>query len=323
MRPGELVGAVSAGICIYLITFMFIVAKPVTLGETARYFEYKAHYLASLHGRRKIAIFAGSNGRYSHRCETIAAVSGIPCANLSTAAGSDLRWMISAYWPYLEKGDVLYMPLEYWPALAPGAKVGNEAPYVVRHQHSWLPKYSLSQLPFALFYFDFRYFVSSLGEMLLARGGYQRRTSVLTMTPEGDERGATRERAAEYGSVIRGIPPHEVRLEEYYNAGAVAELAAILDTARDKGVIEVGGLPTVFEDSVISAAVLNRLRDLYAQHGACFLVLPNQSKYPRSAFFDTPEHLQEPFQIAHSTVLAPRLAGISRTSTCPRESVEP
>jgi hypothetical protein len=317
MRPRELIFAMLAGIVLYLITFLYIVAKPLTIGEAGRYNDYKAHYLASLRGQRKIVIFAGSNGRYSHRCETVAALTHIPCANLSTAAGSDLDWMMSSYWSYLEKGDVLYMPLEYWPLLAPGATVGNEAPYVVRHQHGWLSKYSPSQLPFALFYFDCRYLISAIGEMLLTSRGYQPRTSVLTMTEQGDERGVTADKAAPYRSFIQDIPTRVVRLDVYDDAESLRALSAVIDEARAKGLIVVGGLPTVFEDTQVPATVLNRLRDIYEREGACFLVLPNLSKYPRSEFFDSAYHLQEKYQIAHSATLAPILAEISRTAACP------
>ena len=319
VRPKELIFALLGGIVIYLITFLYIVAKPLTIGEAGRYNDYKAHYLASLRGQRKIAIFAGSNGRYSHRCETIAALTHIPCANLSTAAGSDLDWMMSPYWPYLEKGDVLYMPLEYWPLLAPGATVGNEAPYVVRQQHDWLGRYSLSQLPFALFYFDCRYLISAIGEMLLASRGYQTRTSVLTMTEQGDERGVTRDKADPYRSFIHDIPTRVVRLEAYDDPESLRALSAVIDEARAKGVLVVGGLPTVFEDTQVTAIVLNRLRDIYERRGACFLVLPNLSKYPRSDFFDSAYHLQEKYQMAHSATLAPILAEISRTAACPKK----
>lgn len=314
----ELVLAVFAGIVLYLITFVYIVAKPLTVGEAGRYNDYKAHYLATLRGTRKIAIFAGSNGRYSHRCETIAALTHIPCANLSTAAGSDLDWMMSPFWPHLEKGDVLYMPLEYWPLLAPGATVGNEAPYVVRQQHAWLRSYSASQLPFALFYFDCRYLVSAIGEMLLANRGYQTRTSLLTMNAQGDERGVTPDKAAPYRSFIQSIPTRVVRLDEYDNPQSLKALSAIIDEARARGVIVVGGLPTVFDDTQVPAAVVNRLRDIYERRGACFVVLPNMSKYPRSDFFDSAYHLQEKYQIAHSAALAPILGEISRSAACPR-----
>jgi hypothetical protein len=316
LRPYELLVVVLLGICFYLAAFTFVIERPLTIDEIGAYIQYKVDYLASIRGQRKIAIFAGSNGRYSHRCETIAEQSGIACANLSSAAGFDLQWQMSRYWPYLERGDVLYMPLEYWPLLPPGAKIGSEAPYVVRRDHASLVMYSPSQLAFALFYFDIRYFFSGIGEMVLQRAGIQRRTSVRTMTAPGDERGATSAKAIAYRPYIQSLPAPSVNVDDYDDPVSNAAIASIIDTAKAKGIIVVGGLPTSFADGIVPAAVVDRLRALYEQHGACFLILPNHSQYPRSAFFDTEYHLQETAQIAHSAALAPRLAEISRAASC-------
>ena len=43
------------------------------------------------------------------------------------------------------------------------------------------------------------------------------------------------------------------------------------------------------------------------RNGGDFLELPNLSRYPRSAFFDTAEHLNEAWQIVHSKLLAEQL----------------
>jgi hypothetical protein len=114
------------------------------------------------------------------------------------------------------------------------------------------------------------------------------------------------------------LPPREVSAKDYDNPQLMMQLNALIDTALRKGVIVVGGLPTVFEDDAVSDGAVSRIRELYESHGACFLALPNRSQYPRSDFFDTSDHLQEEFQIAHSTALAPFLAEVSRTSACPR-----
>ena len=47
-----------------------------------------------------------------------------------------------------------------------------------------------------------------------------------------------------------------------------------------------------------------RFARLYLSNGADFLELPNQSRYPRIAFFDTPDHLNETWQIENSKLLA-------------------
>jgi hypothetical protein len=316
-RMSAILLAFVGGLVAYLFAFGFIISHPLTVDDFGRYAAYKQRYLASIRSERKIVIFAGSNGRYSHRCETIASVSGIPCANLSIAAGYDMNWQLARYLPYLRSGDVLYMPLEYWP-LPLGARFGAEAPYIVRRDHAALRLYRASSLPFVLFYFDLRYLVAGIGEMLLERHGFQRRTSLASLTPQGDERGATPDKAVPYQEYIRSLEAVHVRLDSYDDAGTLRALAALIHAAKSRGVIVVGGLPTTFDDATVPASVPARLREIFEQDGGCFIALPNESLYPRRDFFDTGYHLQEPFQIAHSEALAPLLAQISRTAGCAR-----
>jgi hypothetical protein len=278
---------------------------------------YKSNYLASIQDQKKIVIFAGSNGRYSHRCETIATQTGIACANLSSAAGFDLQWQMSNYWPYLRRGDVLYMPLEYWPLLPPGATIGSEAPYVVRHDHAALTRYSTAQLPHALFYFDIRFLFSSIGEMLLNQAGVQRRLSVRTMTPQGDESGAGGEKAVAYREYVNSLPRPQPDAGAYKDVASVAALDSVIDMAKARGIVVAGGLPTIFSDAMLSDELLRQVRALYERRGACFIALPNLSRYPRSLFFDTAYHLQEAGQIRHSLALSAPLAEISRRGGCP------
>ena len=312
----SLLAAVLVGIVLYLFTFAFVVDKPLTTAEIGDYVTYKERYLASIAPRRKIVILAGSNGRYSHRCESVTEVTGIPCANLSTAAGLDLDWQMSRYLRYLGSGDVLYMPLEYWSKPASATRVGAEAPFVVRHDHNALSRYSARQLVGALFYFDVRYFFSALGEMMLSRAGVQRRTSVRNLTVQGDERGASAAKASAYRSFIQGLPAPTVSPTSYDDPTANAPVAKVLDDVRARGVIVVGGLATTFDDTRIPTEVIARLKALFELHGGCFLVLPNLSLYPRRMFFDTEYHLQEDAQIAHSRIVAPYLARIWQRRSC-------
>ena len=71
------------------------------------------------------------------------------------------------------------------------------------------------------------------------------------------------------------------------------------------GVRAIGGLPTGFIDSPITDdAAWPRSARSTATQGAAFLELPNRSRYPRSAFFDTQDHLNEAAQISHSAAIA-------------------
>jgi len=61
-------------------------------------------------------------------------------------------------------------------------------------------------------------------------------------------------------------------------------------------------------DAAQPSARLAAIEAVYLRHGGEFLVLSNHSRYPSAAFFDTPLHLNEPCQIAHSIMLALALA---------------
>jgi hypothetical protein len=80
-----------------------------------------------------------------------------------------------------------------------------------------------------------------------------------------------------------------------------------LDWAAVHKVRVIGGLPTGFRDSPIRPDALAAIRALYQAHGAGFMALPNLSRYPRSAFFDTADHLNEAAQIHHSVAVAQAL----------------
>jgi hypothetical protein len=318
MRPLHLLLAIAAGVLLYLVLFGFIISKPLTTDSLGTYVDYKTSYLESIAQQRKILILAGSNGRFSHRCETITQETHIACANLSVAVDVDLRWQMAHYWKYLKAGDVLYMPLEYGPLFITGASIGEEAPFVVRHDHASLALYAAGKLPYALFYFDFRYLIAGLGENLLKAAGVQRRNSVATLTQQGDERDTTPAKAQVYRSYIDSIPAAPIAHELYDDPSSLEMLRAVIQKARSEGVIVVGGLPTTFDDVVVPDALIDRMRAVFETDGACFVVLPNRSLYPRRAFFDSEYHLQEPFQMMHSRMLAPILGEISTSASCPK-----
>jgi hypothetical protein len=315
VAAGKLLIACLAGVVAYLLLFCFCIDKPLTTSEIGAYLDYKMRFLSSIQEQRKIAIFSGSNGRYSHSCAAITRLTSIPCANLSTAAGYDLEWQLARFWPYLRPGDVLYLPLEYGPLKPANGGVGAEAAYIVRHDHAALGMYTARQLLDALFYFDVRYLISGIGEMALQHGGVQRRTSVQTLDPEGDEQGATSLKAEAYRSFVSSIALPTISLGDY-DAASVAVLTRILEQARAKGILVVGGLPTTFTGTDVPAALISRLQSAYQERDACFVVLPNRSLYPRSEFFDTEYHLQESAQFAHSSLLAPLLARIWHDRSC-------
>ena len=66
------------------------------------------------------------------------------------------------------------------------------------------------------------------------------------------------------------------------------EVAGFLDWARAHGVRVIGGWPTEFADAPPDPALGPTLAAIYARHGAAFLDLPNQGRYPRGRFLRQP-----------------------------------
>jgi len=74
--------------------------------------------------------------------------------------------------------------------------------------------------------------------------------------------------------------------------------------ARSKGILVVGGLPSIPIDVPIDPADVGRIRMLFEDAGQLFIATASWSRYPRNCFFDTTYHLNELCQLRHSSVLA-------------------
>ena len=106
--------------------------------------------------------------------------------------------------------------------------------------------------------------------------------------------------AAASRSALAEEAPFHPSAAEIGNGHGTAMVGDFLRWAGQHQVLVIGGLPTGFDDSPISEDSLRVIRSIYLTAGAAFLELPNRSRYPRSAFFDSPDHLNEAAQIGHS-----------------------
>jgi len=291
---------------IYMSLFIFVVHKPLTEGIKQGYFQKKISYLMSINSK-KIIVLAGSNGRFSHRCETIEVETGIPCVNMSIEAGFSLYYQFEKIKPYLKTGDLVYLPLEYnkFAESRIDALTGSEIPFIVAYEHDYLLKLNMEKQIYSMFYFDLKYLISCLGEMILNKIGVKRRFTLDTMTVNGDESTHNREKAKSYKAYIDNIkwtaPPVETFDEKSFGALILTDF---MKWATANDVTIVGGLPTTFNDSPIPDKLTNNLYQFYKKNGHYFLVMQNKSQYPRDYFFDTKYHLAEEYQIIHSKMIA-------------------
>ena len=311
MRPlVRLLGICGAALLLYGATFAYVIHKPLTIDVITELLRLKEDYARRAQSP-KLVIFAGSNARFSHRCETIEKLLSMPCVNFGVARGIGMDYLLADLEPLLHPGDTVYMPLEYdWYLDSKVvAMTGPEAALMFYGDKARLARLGWERTLRAFFAFDPSFLVSGLIEMALDEIGVQRRVGLGAMTPQGDEAGHTREAAAPYRAYIAAVqPPIPSAAALEAPSYAKTQVAGFLAWAKAHGVSVIGGLPTTFDDAPVTDDIIASIRHIYETGGQRFLLLPSHSQYPRDCFFDTYAHLIEACQIAHSEMLARALA---------------
>jgi hypothetical protein len=295
---------------LYGFVFGFVLHMPLTIEIIADMMAAKRAYAEQVKSP-KLVIFAGSNARFSHRCETIEAMSGIPCVNFGIGRGIGIDYLLANLEPVLKKGDVVYMPFEYDWYLdgKPQVMDGPDAALLWYGEKRELFNLGAERTLRAFFHFDLSFAITALTEMGLDAIGFHRRFGLETLTKQGDEKGNTPERATAYVDYVISTPVSLPSADALATPSYMKEeLARFLMWAREQGVTVVGGLQTAPEDALVTGDVVGVLRRFYEKNGQAFLTLDNHSLYPRRCFYDTLAHLNEPCQIRHSEMLASAIA---------------
>lgn len=294
-----------ASVLLYLGVFS-VVQRPLTLDSMAPLIEHKLAHAQALPAPR-LLLLAGSNGRYSHRCQVLQSATAWPCSNLSLAVGVGLDFQLRLIDALLQPGDVLYLPLEYsqYGVSKDEMESGAENTLLVHHFREQLWSLPLRRIARAHGSFDLAFLTHGLLEMALARTGFQRRSGADTLTPEGDERGHTAVAGLAYKAYLQSarFDNRPLPLQSH----ALDVIDAFLARAALRSVRVVGGLPTTPDSVALDEAGIARLRGFFQRHGHTLLVLPSRSQYPLSCFFDTLYHLHEQWQIQHSQALGEAL----------------
>lgn len=306
MKITTFITAIVFSNCLYSFCFIFVIHKPLTIGVMKEYFHKKTAYMQKAQGQ-KFILLAGSNGRFSHRCEIIEKKVGLPCTNMSISADLSLEYQFDKLKPYLNPGDIIYLPLEYESYSGSEEEIftGSQIPYIAAYDHLYLFDRDLDELIQVLFYFDIKYMISAVGEMILHTAGLKRRYSVDTMTLQGDESQHVLVSGRPYRPYIETLkwhPPDSSAID--LRSFKMARLEKFLRWAAAKNIRVIGGLPTTFDDFFISDKVIAKIESIYKKNGHDFLIMSNQSQYPRKVFYDTSYHLAEEYQITHSLTLS-------------------
>jgi hypothetical protein len=238
----------------------------------------------------------------------------LPCVNAGVAVGVGLDYLFTRWERLLHQGDVVYLPLEEAQYARPRAvaELGPDASIMLRHDRATLATMPWRRQIAALFTADLRGAVMSVIETALVDDGFidPRAAVTGTFNAWGDHVGHTAAIGAPNQPTLAEFVPFHPTGTEVENGYGTAIVARFLDWAASHRVRVIGGLPTGFIDSPIQPGALAAIRAVYAAHAAGFLALPNLSRYPRSAFFDTADHLNEAAQIRHSVAVARALSGL-------------
>ncbi len=305
--------ACLGSLAIYGVAFAFLLDRPLTLGALRTRVEANLVYGKTIH-QPKLVILAGSNGPFSHRCQTIAPMIGRPCVNAGVAVGVGLDYLFTRWKPVLHPGDIVYLPLEaaQYIRAHTSSDLGPDAAIMLRHDRATLLSLPLRRQISARFASDLRAAVMSVIETALASSNFHdpRVATNGGYNAYGDHVGHTAAKAVLNQSTLAAISPfHPAGTQITAGYGTVLVIG-FLEWAEASGVRVIGGLPAGFTDSPLTPDELEAIRSVFCDHGAEFLETPEGGRYPRTAFFDSADHLNETSQISHSMAVARALGRI-------------
>jgi hypothetical protein len=296
-----------ASLLAYFLLFGFVVSRPMVVDQLGEFMARKQAYAAAT-PHPKLFVVAGSNARFSHSCAVLEEVLRRPCVNMGITAEAGLDWTLDATEKDLKPGDLVYLPIEYELYSLSRVRLYTlmDAAYRFRHDKASLAQRGREGEIRAAFMFNLPSLVQSIGEITLDAAGVRRRFNLDTMDKQGDEIGQDGANALPYLSVVKSareeLPDPQHMLDN--PDGSQFAIVQFLDWCRANRVTVVGGLPTIFSDQPVPDSAIAKLKAFYVAHGARFIVMPNRSQYPRTAFYDTGYHLRQSAQIAHTRLLA-------------------
>ena len=309
-RLGRVAGLLLAAIGLYGLAFACVLDRPLSLGTLRRTLDAKLAYAAAL-PTPKLVILAGSNALFSHSCAIIGGMLRLPCVNGGVALGLGLDYQFALWKPLLAAGDIVYMPLELqqYTVAASAARAGPDAPIMWRHDRATLVHLGPARIIAAAFSSTAEDAILSLVETVALALHPGLAASPFTETDAaGDGIGHTLARAVVNQAFLAGLHREDPPPEAIVAGHGAAEIARFLTWARAHGVAVVGGWPTEFADAPPDPRLAVVLAGFYSAHGARFLLLPNQGRYPRADFFDSQDHLVAECQAQHSIAVASHLA---------------
>ena len=224
-----LVLACLSSLLLYALLFGFILDQPLSLGFLRQLIDAKLARAATIDGP-KLVILAGSNGPYSHRCEVIEPILGMPCVNGGVAVGIGLDYLFARWQRVLHRGDIVYLPMEeaQYVRTRVATELGPDAAIMFRHDWRTLASLGAERWLAALFSFDLRAaLMGPIETALLLAHFHDPRAEVTGATNAwGDHIGHTAELAATSRAVLAAASPTHPSAEQIHAGYGSALIAA-------------------------------------------------------------------------------------------------
>ena len=297
----------ALSLLVYAGAFACLLDRPLTLGVLQARIEANLTLGRAIQ-TPKLVILAGSNGPYSHRCETIQPLIGRPCINAGVAVGVGLDYLFTRWKPELHPGDIVYLPLEeaQYVRSRLTSDLGPDAAIMLRHDRTTLLAMPPRRQIAALFSGDLRGAIMSAIETALVSDDFNdpRAAASGGFNALGDRIGHTARLAAGNLPALAAMVPFHPTAGEIAAGYGTRVVGGFIRWASLHGVRVIGGLPVGFIDSPIGAEEKAAIEAVFRDRGVPFLETAGGGRFPRSAFFDTPDHLNETFQIENSRAVA-------------------
>jgi len=317
---GKLLCACLASLALYGLLFALVLDRPLSDGTLRLEMQRKLAYAARLPSP-KLLVLAGSNAAYSHRCQVIGPMLRLPCVNGGIALGIGLDDQFTRWEPLLHPGDIVYLPMEFAQYTVSHAanRLGPDAAILLRHNRIILARLPPGRWLGAFFAADLRALVLSAVEMAVHTAGLAgpRRALAGKFDAAGDRIGATAAKARRNQAFLATLDRADPTAAQIDSGYGSIEIIRFLHWATAHHVHAIGGLPTEFAAIRLPAETLAATGALYRRNHAGFLMLPGESRYPHRDFYDSPDHLVQGCQIAHSIAVARALAKLLRRAIRP------
>lgn len=305
-------GAIVMSVALYLIVFGLL-KKPHTVGLYEKMLEVKINHFVANEAPRLLLI-GGSNVRSSHFAKVFENELGIPVTNGGLTAELSPILMFDIWKDFLKAGDIVYIPLEFELYSRESRGVAKDYEFISTYGRHFLKTLPWQEKIRALFEFELKDVFSSVAEMLTpnlkAKNSLRENLSL-----RGDQMGYTFEASQEFRTIVDDTSISSGPKAEDLDGQRpmVQALKEFLSWCQENEIHVIGGLPVDFKGTNIDSSWLQEIKEIYKSQNASFLILDNQSQYPKHFFFDGRYHLIDQNAIMHSRLVSNEIKKLIET----------